>query len=262
MPGIYVMAVITLAASAGLWGGLVYFLSGRRSAYLWLILSGLPLSALVNLCVKKPLGLTVSAWAGIPPPWGPTSPVWFLTFLLLLSPVFEEPVKLLPLLFPSARRTLSGKGAALWAGMALGIGYGLGEATYLAYGIARNPHFARMAWYLFTGYFGERLIVCFLHGVMTAVAVSGIRRGLGPGVLGVLAAMGLHGLINIGAALYQFKVIPLAATQLPFIASLILLVIIFEGLRRTASREPGAADKAEEVVYYQRTVLRHPVEKA
>lgn len=262
MPGIYVMALITLAASAGLWGGLVYFLSGRRSAYLWLILSGLPLSALVNLGVKKPLSLAVGSSAGIHLPWSPASPVWFLAFLFLLSPVFEEPVKLLPLLFPSARRVLTGRGAALWAGMALGLGFGLGEAAYLAYGIALNPHFARMAWYLFTGYFGERLIVCFLHGVMTAVAVSGIQRGFRHGVLGVLAAMGLHGLINIGAALYQFKIIPLAATQLPFIASLILLAFLFERLRRTASREPGAADKAEEVVYYQRTVLRPPVEKA
>ena len=262
MPGIYVMAIITLAASAGLWGGLVYFLSGRRSAYLWLILSGLPLSVFVNLFIKKPLGLAVSAWAGIPPPWGPSSPVWFLLFLYLLSPVFEEAIKILPLFLPWVRGLLADRSSALWAGMTLGIGFGLGEAAYLAYGIARNPHFAHLPWYLFTGYFGERLIVCFLHGVMTAVAVSGIRQGFGPGLLGYLAAMGLHGLINIGAVLYQFKIIPLAATQLPFLASLVLLAFIFESLRRTASREPGAADKAEEVVYYQRTVLRHPVEKA
>jgi hypothetical protein len=175
--------------------------------------------------------------------------------------VFEEATKLLPLLLPRVRGLLADRSSALWAGMALGIGYGLGEAAYLAYGIARNPHYAHLPWYLFTGYFGERLVVCFLHGVMTAVAVSGVRRGFRQGLLGYLAAMGLHGLINIGAALYQFKLIPLAATQLPFIASLILLVIIFERLRRTASREPGSADKAEEVVYYQRTVLRHPVEK-
>jgi uncharacterized membrane protein YhfC len=252
MPGIYVMAVITLLVSAGLWGGLLYVLSGRTRCYLWLLLPGLPLSALVNLGVKRPLAVMVGQMAGIAPKLGLKTPWWFILFLFLLAPVFEEAVKLTPLLLPQIRRLLVSPAAALWGGMALGIGFGLGEAAYLSYGIAQSPEYASLPWYLFTGYFGERLLVCFVHGVMTAVVVTGLQHGKGRGVIGYLAAVGLHALANLGAVLFQLGLIPAWGAQLTLLVPVLLLVAIFERLRRDIARESSRLDLADEVVYFRR----------
>jgi uncharacterized membrane protein YhfC len=252
MPGIYVMAIITLVVSTGLWGGLLYVLSGRNCRYLWLLLPGLPLSALVNLAVKRPLAIVVGQAAGIPPHMGLETPLWFMIYLFMLAPVFEEAIKLLPLPLPFVRRLLVSPLAALWAGMALGIGFGLGEAAYLAYGIAQAPQYANLPWYLFTGYLGERLLVCFVHGVMTAVLVTGLQRGKAWGALGYLAAVGLHALLNLGAALFQLGLIPAWGVQLTLLAALILLAVVFEWLRRRAAQMAEVAHPPDEVVYFRR----------
>ena len=253
MAGIYVMAIITLLASAGLWGGLMYVMSGRNRRYLWLLLPGLPLSALVNVWIKRPLMIGVGQAAGIPPNMGLQTPLWFILFAFMLAPIFEEAIKVLPLLLPWVCRLLSGPAAALWVGMALGISFGLGEAAFLAYGVAQQPEYAGLPWYVFTGYLSERLLVCFLHGVMTAVLVTGLRRGAGRGVIGYLAAAGLHALLNVGALLFQFDLIPAWGAQLALLGSLILLAFVFERLRRGATRQAEAVHPPEdEVVYFRR----------
>jgi len=253
MPGIYVMAIITLLASAGLWGGLMYVMSGRNRRYLWLLLPGLPLSALVNVWIKRPLMVGVGQAAGIPPNMGLQTPLWFLLFTFTLAPVFEEAIKVLPLLLPWVRRLLPGPAAALWVGMGLGISFGLGEAAFLAYGVAQQPEYARLPWYVFTGYFSERLLVCFIHGVMTAVLVTGLQRSAGRGAVGYLAAAGLHALLNAGAILFQLGLISSWAAQLMLVVPLILVAAIFERLRRGAVRQAEATHPSEEeVVYFRR----------
>jgi len=253
MPGIYVMAIITLLASAGLWGGLMYVMSGRNRRYLWLLLPGLPLSALVNVWIKRPLMVGVGQAAGIPPNMGLQTPLWFILFTFTLAPVFEEAIKVLPLLLPWVRRLLSGPATALWVGMGLGISFGLGEAAFLAYGVAQQPAYAQLPWYVFTGYSSERLLVCFVHGVMTAVLVTGLQRSAGRGVVGYLAAAGLHALLNSGALLFQLGLISSWAAQLALVVSLIVLVVIFERLRRNAVRQAEATHPPEEeVVYFRR----------
>src|SRR5439155_15052578 len=129
-------------------------------------------------------------WAGIPPRVTADTPLWFIAFAFLLAPVFEEAIKVTPLLLPWVRKLVKGPDSALWVGLALGIGFGLGEAAYLAYAIAQSPQYASTPWYEFTGYLSERLLVCFLHGVLTAVVVLGLQRGKGWAVLGYLAAVG------------------------------------------------------------------------
>lgn len=252
MPPIYIMAVITLAASGAMWGGLVYAFSGRDKRYLWLLLLGLPLSALVNLLIKKPLIVWAGEAANIAPNLGLATPLWFIIFLWLVPPITEEATKLTPLLLPWARQRLHSRAGALWTGTALGVGFGLGEAMFLAYGIAQSTQYAAYPWYAFTGYFGERLIVCFCHGVMTSVVVAGLQQSKWRALMGYLAAIGLHALINVGAVLAQLHVISPTVASASLMASLVILVIIFERLRRRAAHEHDNQEGAAEVVYFRR----------
>lgn len=252
MAPIYIMALITLAASTLLWGGLLYALSGQQRRYLWLLLPGLPLSAVVNLLIKKPLATVVGDWANLPVGLGLAStPIWFLVFLFLLAPVFEEAIKVVPLLLPPVHRLLTDRAGALWTGLGLGISFGLGEAAYLAYGVAQSPAYIGLPWYAFTGYLTERLIVCFVHGVMTAVVVTGLYRGRGHILWGYLGGVALHALANAGALLYQLGRLSPALTQLSLLVTLIVDVFVFDLLRRQARREVGPA-AVTEVVYFER----------
>jgi len=252
MPPIYIMAAITVVVAAGLWGGVIYALSGRDKGYLWLILLGLPLSALVNQFIKRPLIVAVGGAANISPGLGLGTPLWFILFLWLVPPITEEAIKVVPLVLPWMRRRLSSRAGALWTGAALGVGFGLGEALWIAYGIARSPAFTQYPWYMFTGYFGERLVVIFCHGAMTAVFVAGLYRGLGRAMVGYLAAVGLHALLNAGAVLAQLGVISATVAGITLMAPVALLFFIFERLRGNAARDPESQAQAAEIVYYRR----------
>ncbi|MBM4429538.1 MAG: YhfC family intramembrane metalloprotease [Chloroflexi bacterium] len=253
MPPIYIMAVITLAVSAGLWGGLVYAWSGCDRHYLWLLLLGLPLSAFVNLMVKKPLVVFVGQAANVPPSQGLATPLWFIIFLLLVPPVTEEAIKLAPLLLPLARRRINSRSGALWTGLALGVSFGLGEAMFVAYGVAQSPQYAAYPWYAFTGYFGERMMVCFCHGVMTAVVIAGLQQGKARAVAGYLAAVGLHALLNLGPVLGQLGLLSATAAGLSLVPSLVVFTLIFEWLRRRAAHGRDSQEVAAEVVYFRRS---------
>jgi len=61
-------------------------------------------------------------------------------------------------------------------GLCTGVSFGLGEALFVAYAVAQNPAYAYLPWYAYTGYFSERLMACFAHGVLTAVLVIGMQR--------------------------------------------------------------------------------------
>lgn len=251
MPGIYIMAVITVSISAAAYTGLLRIVTPHWRRYLWLALPALPLSAIVNRLIKQPIGEGVAAWAGVSTDQLGTAPLWFLLFLLLLSPLTEEAIKIVPLLLPRARAWLGSRDGALWTGFALGVGFGIGEAAFIAYGIAQSPDYAGMPWYLFTGYLNERFIVCFGHGVMTAVLVTGLTQGRP--LRGYVGAVLLHTAANAGALAYQAGWVPVEVATLSLTVVVLLLAVIFERLRRQALRETSpAARDAEEVVLFRR----------
>lgn len=268
MPQIYIMAALTIAGAAAVWGILLYVLAGRDRRAGWLLLPGLPLSALVNLLVKGPLINGVAQQAGILPGQGiAATPGWFVVFVWFVPPVTEELIKVTPLLLllmlPSMRRMLGTVSGALWIGLGLGLSFGLGEAAYLAYNIGRAPQFAGYPWYAFGGYAGERTIVCLLHALLTAVVVSGLQRGRLRALAGYLGAVALHALINAGPMAVAVRWLPdpnqdpsnvaaALAVQAPMLVAALILAAIFEALRRSALRAPGAPDTAEEVVYFRR----------
>jgi uncharacterized membrane protein YhfC len=244
VPTIVPMAIITLVVSAALWGWLLYAYSGRSVRFLTLVPLGLPLSAVVNLAVKAPLAAAVGAAAGIESGLGLQTPAWFLIFLFLLSPVFEELVKVVPVVLPLVRRRMGSPDDAFLTGLALGIGFGLGEAAYLGWQIGASGAYEMYPWYAFTGFFGERVMVVFLHGFMTAVFLWLVARKRP--TTGFFAAAGTHAVLNAGAMLYQLGLAPEWAAGLSLVVTLVACVIVFERIRPRAPRAGGA----DEVVYY------------
>jgi hypothetical protein len=111
---------------------------------------------------------------------------------LLYAPLTEEPAKLWPLLLPWLRRSVvADRPAAVRLGMALGLGFGIGEAGLIAHWVAQDPDLRELPFHVFTGYQMERLLVCLMHGAFTATVVVGLATGrsLVPRFLG---AMLLH----------------------------------------------------------------------
>jgi uncharacterized membrane protein YhfC len=245
LPGIYLMLVPTLTLSALAWGGLIYALSGRQRGYLWLVLPALPLSAAINMLVKRPLVVVVAQSGGFPPGLRLDAPLWYLAFLLLLAPVTEEAIKALPLLWPKARQRVSSPKNALWAGMSLGLGFGLGEAAFLAYGVGLNSTYAEVPWYLFAGFLQERFMVCLAHAMLTGIVVGGWQRGSRSSLLGYAAAVALHAAVNVGAMLYQLRLITDWTSQASLMIALVLLVAIFIRLQGVAGREHREAERGE-----------------
>jgi hypothetical protein len=87
--------------------------------------------------------------------------------------------------------------------LALGLGFALGEIfTVAGLFLVRNLEIAVMPWYLLGGFIAERFMTCTIHSGMTAVALTGWRRG--PGFLiGLSLAMLAHYVANFPIAMAQ-----------------------------------------------------------
>jgi RsiW-degrading membrane proteinase PrsW (M82 family) len=100
MPGIYGMAVLTILLTGLLCVITLKQLTGSIRRYGWLLLVGLPLSLMVNRFIKTPLVISVAAWTGTPLKLGLDAPFWFIFLIWLNAPLFEEAIKLFPILLP------------------------------------------------------------------------------------------------------------------------------------------------------------------
>ncbi len=250
MPGIYVMAILTIAFTTLLCIAALNQWTRADRRYFWLILAGLPLSLVVNRFVKTPLVTFVAASAGIPLKLGPDVAFWFIVLIWMNAPIFEEAIKVLPMALPASRVFLRDELQALGAGLALGMGFGLGEAAYLAYGLAQSPAYSKIPWYLFTGFASERLIVTFGHGLMTSLAVLGLSRGGRKSLLGYLTAVGLHALINLGPILLALKLLPATLASAASYAVILGAFALFQKNLRSARKSSGTLPK--EIVYFER----------
>jgi hypothetical protein len=163
----------------------------------------------------------------------------------------EEAIKVLPLLLRPAWKMVASRASALWVGFVLGVSFGLGEAIFLAYAVAQNGAYDSLPWYAFTGFFNERIMICFAHGVMTAILVTGLQRGGRFILYGYLAAVSLHLFLNAPAVMYQFQWISNGLYSLSLLIPFVVLAVIFERMRR-AAREPKDDQSGNEVVYWQR----------
>jgi hypothetical protein len=251
MPQIYIMAAITLAAALALWSGLVYLFTSRQKHFLWLLPLGLPFSAVANLLIKPWAVIGVGRFFQVEPGLGLAAPVWFLAFKVIITPLVEEVIKVLPLLILPVWKMVSSKGGALWVGFVLGISFGLGEALFIAYSVGQNGLYDALPWYAFTGFFNERLMTCFTHGVLSAITVIGLKRGGRFILSGYLCSVGLHLFLNAPVVMYQFKWISNTLYNILLIIPFIVLAVIFERIRRE-TRNPQEDQTGNEVLYWQR----------
>ncbi len=243
------MAAITLVVGGAC--AMAYLATGAQGGRrFWpLLLLGLPLSFLINRLVKGPLIQALVAATGQSAALDSSTPLWLAAVILFNAPFFEELVKLLPFALPVARQHLAQSHSKIWAGLALGMSFGLGEAAYIAYGIAQSAEYQSMAWYLFTGYLFERLMVIFLHGFLTGIAASGLTLGWGQAILRLLAAMSLHALANSGIIFNKLGWISLGWVQAPLLFAIVLSALFFERLRRKElARQPS--EEPSEKVYF------------
>jgi hypothetical protein len=234
-------AVVTGIVSGGFWLSLFHYMAGPHRKLAWVALLGLPLSLAVNLGAKGPIYRGVASLADISPEAAlAAAPLWFLVFRLLLSPLAEEGVKVAPLVFPGLRRHLAGPGGALWLGVYLGIGFGLGEIGYVGWRLSASEALANYPVWMFTGFLGERLAGTCAHGIMTGVFLVLAFKGGAGWVAGYLAAVGLHTLANLGALLAQVGVVTLGQAQIWFYGVFVLMLFLFLRLHhRVAARSPG-----------------------
>jgi hypothetical protein len=233
--------VVTGILSAVFWLALFHHMAGPNPKLAWVALLGLPLSLAVNLGVKGPIYRGVASLADVSPEAAlAAAPVWFLVFRLLLSPLAEEGVKVAPLAFPGLRRHLAGPGGALWLGVYLGIGFGLGEVGYVGWRLSASEALANYPVWMFTGFLGERLAGTCAHGIMTGAFLVLACRGGAGWLAGYFAAVGLHTLANLGALLARVGVVTLGQAQIWFYGIFVLMLLLFLRLHhRVAVRSPG-----------------------
>jgi uncharacterized membrane protein YhfC len=250
MPGVYSMAVITIVLTTVLCIAFLNYLTHSNRRYYWLLLVGLPSSFIVNHWVKIPLITALATWVGIPLKLSLEMPLWFIVAILLNAPIFEEAIKLLPISLSASRKLMNDAQGSLWTGLALGMSFGLGEAAYIAYGIAQSPEYNSLSWYVFTGYATERLIVTFAHGFMTSIAAYGLYKGGRNILIGYLSAVGLHALINLGSILLALKLTPAPVSSTGSYAAILAAFLLFQSYARTAKKTSG--QETGEVVYFER----------
>src|SRR5512138_3545683 len=145
MPGVYIMAAITITLTVILCITFLNYLTHSDRQYYWLLVA-LPSSFIINKWVKIPVITTIGAWAGIPLKLSAQMPLWFVMLILLNAPIFEEAIKLLPMALPRSRKLLNEAQSSLWMGLALGMSFGLGEAAYIVYGLAQSPAYNSLPW--------------------------------------------------------------------------------------------------------------------
>ena len=184
MPQIYIAAIGVTVLVTIIYAVLFLRIPPKelRWPLLLLALFELPLQPLALYFVRRPLdGVLVSAM-------GKTALYHFVT--VWYAPVTEELAKLLPVIVFFAFNRIDKANLRSWM-LAIGFGFGIGEAWLIASRIAVVPEYAHFQWYEFGGFYFERILVCFIHGGMTGAGLL-LSIGRGRWVLGTLLAMTLH----------------------------------------------------------------------
>ncbi len=215
-----------------------------KDLYLCIIFT-LPLSPLVNLAIKKNIGLALFSIFNLSED-SKSWPLWFIFVANIVSPVTEEAIKLLGILNSEVRRRLHNKKDAFTNGLILGSTFGIGEAWFLAYVLnLTQPEITNKSFIVLIGFGGERLLAIFGHAFMTAIVLTGFN--VNP-IKYYFLAVGFHYFVNIGAALYQTSHLSLEIAYIIISLALILLIRYIWRIERRLHKE-GVSVIKEEVLY-------------
>jgi hypothetical protein len=197
MPGIYLTAVLTTAVAVAIFGPIIHKLRFPANERLvWLAFAvALPLQPLAFYCLRTPLDHWLVGQLGS------KSSIYQL-LASLYAPLTEEPAKLLPLLIAAIYRDIRPANFARYA-LAIGLGFAIGEMWLLARLVAQIPKYAELPFYVFGGYFGERLMVSVFHSAFVSVAFWRLRNRF---ILGFAGAVALHWLGNFPILLLGWNV--------------------------------------------------------
>lgn len=235
MHGIWIAAAVTSGLMVAVVGGILWAKAPREHRP-WLALAmilQLPMSAATYYAVRVPL-------MGVIDPFltGDATLRW-LRFLY--APLTEEPAKLWPLLLPMIARRVK-RETLVWYGVALGLGFAMGEAWFIADLIAGTGRFADVPWWQFNGFINERFIVVATHSAMVATSLRGWRCWRGGLPAGLAVAMGMHLFGNL-----PIGVVPLLTGPewAPVVLSLVIAVtavgaIVLLVYYHTGSLRPSA----------------------
>ena len=189
--GLLVAAVFTTAvALCGL--ALLLRQAECRRAVLLAFLAAVPLQPLAFYLVRMPFDANLRPLLG--------AGVLAAALQLLYAPLTEEPAKWLTALAPIVRRAIMRRPVAV--ALATGLGFGIGEIWFLAGTLFVSPNYPDLPFYMFSGFFCERLEVCFLHGVFVLAPFLQIARGR-PFWIGGLVGMAAHFALNYPIYLAQ-----------------------------------------------------------
>jgi len=181
-----------------------YLIKGINFPFLYILLT-LPLSTIVNIIIKQSiffqlfrLPREISLW-----------PIWFLPIALIIGALAEEGIKIIPLLCGKVLGILPNSRGLYIIGILAGLGFGVGEAWYLAYTLnEKTPEFASgfmNLLLLLLGFGGERFFAIVIHMALTGLVGYGLYIGK-PLKYFLLASL-LHSIINVPALLYKLHLI-------------------------------------------------------
>jgi len=190
MSGIDIAALLTAGIALAVYGGILlrHARPDERALLVFCLAIELPMNPLAFHLVREPLD------ALIRPAIGGSDFYWWGR--VLYAPLTEEPAKLIALLVPWIRRRIDA-GNATRVAMALGLGFGLGEIELVASFVRSSPALGELQWHAFGGFIVERLQVCLIHGLFTAMVLLAWRRWRWGFLAGLALAMALHGLANL-----------------------------------------------------------------
>lgn len=243
--GPYIAAGLASFGLLALLGGLAYLEGGRGARFWPFLAAALPLGLLATPLSEGASWKMFSATIGIPN-WR-RGPLWGVLFLHFFPAVLKEAVKGLLLAVPAWRGWRESGRRALFAGFALGMGFGIGEMWYQAWRLGQGALLSsgEPFWRLLGGFGAQALLSTFFHAVASALLSWGAY--LGYWWWGYLGAAGLHALARLGTLLVQWGRWPVAAEGrwLMFSAGVALALLLWL-LARSASAEEGASDRIRE----------------
>ena len=225
--GLFIAAFIaTLITAAIFLIFCIHLMNGKKSFYVFLVI-GLPLSPLVNLCIKKPVFGYLLATFNLqesPKKW----PLWFGLIVLIIVGVTEELIKVLPLVFKRFNALVTDKKNAFSIASFLGLGFGIGEIWYLAWSIhIKDPKIAALPFYMLSGFTSERALAVLSHIVFLMFPLFGLLEGTRGFTLGLSIGILLHSVFDTIAMLYQMDIISVGIASILLIAESIIVGSLF-----------------------------------
>lgn len=217
---IFIMALVFTLMAVGVLGAVILRFGEKesRSKLLGIVALELPLWIGAYYCLRLPVDAVVKATLQ-------DAQAGYLFVQTFYAPVTEEPAKLLVLLIPALRLGVTRKNLS-FAALAIGLGFGVGEAWGVASLIAASGHFSNLPWYQFTGFLNERFMVCVCHsgftGVCLYLALEKERR-----ITGLIVAVVLHYLANFPIYLCGPAVLNLPQATAQTIVGLWVMICFF-----------------------------------